>query len=257
MALAGFAEGALPPNRQSGETERRLVPIYLLHRYQTDAVARLLGGVEYGYGVINDPGIAQRAVVAERQHAAVSALAGLLAIDVLRIPDAIEPLLVPPATEYLRSTEHFDTRMAPLFDPVEAARVATAVVSLHAFDAARLNRVYWQRAKEPAQPGLSDVFQKLLVDPWTERHDADHDAAIARARNWTMLDAAVQLAESGQLHADAQAQWRGLLGNLAERLSSTRDGASRQAGAWLTQYLSEPASVKLRALPRIPPGAPI
>ena len=33
------------------EIEARLVPVYLLHRYQTAAVARLLGGATYGYSL--------------------------------------------------------------------------------------------------------------------------------------------------------------------------------------------------------------
>ena len=36
-----FSIGVLPPDRQAGELEARLVPVYLLHRYQTEAVARL------------------------------------------------------------------------------------------------------------------------------------------------------------------------------------------------------------------------
>src|SRR6185312_16192425 len=48
-ALDAFSIGVLPPDRQAGELEVRLVPLYLLHRYQTEAVARLLGGATYAY----------------------------------------------------------------------------------------------------------------------------------------------------------------------------------------------------------------
>ena len=40
---------------KEGETytqlEDRLVPIYLLHRYQVEAVSKLIGGLSYEYGV--------------------------------------------------------------------------------------------------------------------------------------------------------------------------------------------------------------
>ncbi|MBP7981747.1 MAG: zinc-dependent metalloprotease, partial [Arenimonas sp.] len=54
VALNNFAAGALPPDRQLGDAERRLVPIYLLHRYQAEAAVRLLGGNSYAYGLIGD-----------------------------------------------------------------------------------------------------------------------------------------------------------------------------------------------------------
>ena len=38
-ALDGFSEGVLGRDRQTGELEVRLVPVYLLHRYQVEAVA--------------------------------------------------------------------------------------------------------------------------------------------------------------------------------------------------------------------------
>lgn len=55
-ALQGFGKGVLPPARQLGEIEARLVPVYLLHRYQTEAVARLLGGARYRYGLAGEIG---------------------------------------------------------------------------------------------------------------------------------------------------------------------------------------------------------
>ena len=40
---------------REGETystlEDRLVPIYLLHRYQIEAVVKLIGGIDYDYAV--------------------------------------------------------------------------------------------------------------------------------------------------------------------------------------------------------------
>ncbi len=53
-ALRHFGIGVLPPARQTGELEARLVPVYLLHRYQVDAVAHLLGGASYRYGLAGD-----------------------------------------------------------------------------------------------------------------------------------------------------------------------------------------------------------
>ena len=74
-ALGYFAAGALPPDRQLGDAERRLVPIYLLHRYQAEAVARLLGGSSYAYGLIGDTAPDTVPVAADRQRRGLGRIA--------------------------------------------------------------------------------------------------------------------------------------------------------------------------------------
>lgn len=51
-ALVQFSIVVPPDARQTGELEARLVPVYLLHRYQTEAVARLVGGCSYEFATI-------------------------------------------------------------------------------------------------------------------------------------------------------------------------------------------------------------
>ncbi len=51
IALDGFSRGVLPPDRQTGELEERAVLLHLLHRHEVTAVARLVGGVRYAYGL--------------------------------------------------------------------------------------------------------------------------------------------------------------------------------------------------------------
>ena len=53
-ALQQFSIAVLPDARQTGELEARLVPVYLLHRYQVEAVARLVAGGVYEFATIGD-----------------------------------------------------------------------------------------------------------------------------------------------------------------------------------------------------------
>jgi hypothetical protein len=53
-ALKGFSVDVLPDGRQLGELEARLVPLYLLNRYQGEALARLLAGGEFEYATSSD-----------------------------------------------------------------------------------------------------------------------------------------------------------------------------------------------------------
>lgn len=259
LALTRFADGALPPDRQNGEAARRLVPIYLLHRYQTEAVARLLGGTEYRYGTFADSDWSARAVPAGTQASALSALTTALKVDTLRLPERTLATLNPPANDFTRSPEDFDSRMLPMFDPIEAARVATAVVLQFALEPQRLNRMAWQHAADPESPGPNEVFDQLVAATWLERAESGTDRALQTARNWTCLDAALQVLQGGQVHADVAALWRQRLKKLADKLNDSRrnDPEAAAAASLIQHYLDDPASVPLRGLPRIPPGAPI
>ncbi|MBL8263301.1 MAG: zinc-dependent metalloprotease [Xanthomonadaceae bacterium] len=256
-ALSRFAEGALPPDRQNGDAERRLVPIYLLHRYQTDAAMRLLGGGDYRYGLIGDGAGGVRAVDGARQSRALDAASRLLSLDVLSLPPSVLAVLSPPSNEYVRGPEYIGTRMAPAFDPVQAAAVASALVAEQGFHPARLNRLAWQHGQDGGVPSPADVFDALVARPWREAPAAGQGALLQSSRNWTMLDAALLALDGGELHAGVAAQWRASLRAFADAHAGAKDADRQAAAAQVRRYLDNPASVKLRPLPTIPPGAPI
>lgn len=253
LALSRFAAGALPPDRDVGDAERRLVPLYLLHRYQTEAVARLLGGSFYDYGLISDATPPPRAVAAAEQQQALQALARLLDESTLTLPESVLAVLKPPSNDYSRSVEHFATRMAPEFDPLSAAGSATALVAQFAFAPARLNRLAWQHARDAKQPSAEDVFDRLLADFWR----AKSTDLLPQTRNWVLLDAVLLSLNSGELHQAVAASWRARLAGLAGDLERVEAPQSQEAAAYIRRYLADPSSVSLRPLPVIPPGAPI
>jgi hypothetical protein len=61
----------LPPDRQTGELEGRAVLLHLLHRHEVTAVARLVGGVRYAYGLAGEEGRGAHAVDPATQHTAL------------------------------------------------------------------------------------------------------------------------------------------------------------------------------------------
>ncbi|MEO8000477.1 MAG: zinc-dependent metalloprotease [Arenimonas sp.] len=256
VALARFAEGALPPNRQLGEAERRLVPLYLLHRYQAEAVIRLIGGNNYSYGLVADSDSSSNPVAADQQKRALQAAANLISDETLSIPDSVLNVLSPPSNEYNRSPEDFDTLMDPMFDPMQAAGSATALITQFAFNPSRLNRVAFQHSRNSNSPSVDDVFDALIMHYW-QTSASGKNALLSQTRNWVLLDAALLTLDGGNLHPAVAAQWRQSLQSLSAKLRNAKDLQSQQAGTYIQRYLDDPSSVKLRALPTVPPGAPI
>lgn len=257
VALAGFAEGALPPDRQLGDAERRLVPIYLLHRYQADAVIRLMGGSTYSYGLVADTAPDTIAVAGERQRKALSATQQMLSIETLSIPDSILRVMTAPSNEYSRSSEYFGTRMSPVFDPLQASASASALIAQLAFNPLRLNRLAWQHQRDAGIPSPSTLFDTLVTESWQQSSGNKNDELMLATRNWVLLDAALLTLDGDELHPAVATQWTTSLRSLAHKLDGSKNENHREASRYIQRYLADPGSIKLRALPTIPPGAPI
>lgn len=264
-ALDHFSIGVLPPERQAGELEARLVPVYLLHRYQTEAVARLLGGVEYAYSQAADRQAGSKVVVAERQRAALDRLVDTLGAEQLALPANVLDVVTPPAADYTRSREYFATRTAPMFDAMAAVEAATAQTTQFLFAPERLNRLAWQHARDAHEPGVADVLAATFRGTWQRDGIATGvpaGDAVQAASNWVVLDSLLNVLDAGQLHAQVDAQVRAGLSQwqqwLAKNPGRDASAASRaQAASTIGKYLADPKSVKLRPLPVVPPGAPI
>ncbi|HEY1152022.1 MAG TPA: zinc-dependent metalloprotease, partial [Pseudoduganella sp.] len=269
-ALDSFSLDVLPNDRQSGEIEARLVPVYLLQRYQGEALARLIGGAAFDYSSSGDVkgGVAPagvRPVPAATQRAALARLAATLQAEYLALPPSVLDVLTPPGQGFERNKEYFGTRMNSVFDALSAAEAGAAQSAQFLFDAARLNRLAWQSARDGSQLSVRDVVSIVLGRTWKRDSVPSSLAggeAVQLAANWVVLDALLRVVDGGELHANVDAEVRGQLRELTAWLRKNQGkgvGADSraQAAAHITAYLADPRSVKLRGLPAIPPGAPI
>ena len=73
-ALAGMSEASIREGQPLATLEEVLVPMYLLHRFQIQAVGKLLGGSYFDYALRGDGQDTITAVAADRQRAALEAL---------------------------------------------------------------------------------------------------------------------------------------------------------------------------------------
>ncbi len=268
-ALAQFSIAVLPDARQTGELEARLVPVYLLHRYQTEAVARLIGGGSYEFATIGDvrTGVSQagvRTVPAAIQRQALQRLADSLRGEELALPANVLDVMTPPGQGYQRTVEYFATGMERVFDPYAVAEAGAAQTCLFLLDPARINRLSWQHARDAQQLGVADTLDAVLAGGWkrTATGTLPGVAAVQQASNWVVLDSVLRLIDGGKLHPQVDAEVRQSVRELAGWLVKTPGSGSvarnrKQAADLITRYLADPESVKLRPAPAIPPGAPI
>jgi hypothetical protein len=255
-ALARFGSGALTPGEPVANLRRKLVPVWLVHRYQVDAAAKLVGGVDYSYSTLGDGREASPAVPATAQRAAIDALLATLAPDALRMPAKLVPLLSAASMgSYDRQydIEVFTNAGGPVFDPLVAADVAASLTLDALLSPARLNRVMQQHARDAALPGLDELLGKLAA--------ATIDGARDDVGQRIAWRTALTLARARRDAAGIP----GVAGALDDRLTAISDGLAKKSDAWsrgLAKTIRDkPAIEALADLPRtklkVPPGMPI
>ncbi len=99
-ALARFGEDAIQPDRPLSELEDTLVPLYLLHRYQTEAAAKEIGGLDYRYALRGDGELVTNIVDPANQQKALDAVLKTLAPETLTLPESLLRILPPRAFGY-------------------------------------------------------------------------------------------------------------------------------------------------------------
>lgn len=266
IALANFDTHVLPPDRQIGELEARLVPIYLLHRYQTEAVARLIGGVEYRYALAedNDPGV--RVVDGKTQRTALQRLLKSIEVPTLLLTEATEQRFTPIAEGHNRNREYFQTKTNPLFDPWSAAQSATSLSMQLLLAPERLNRLAQQQSQTDAL-SLTELYQALFDASWNQVGHKDGRAQRLQSTiNWVVLQHVVASFQSSEVHDAVKSviwhelhQWQHTLKKIGDRRATevlTKMDAARAADM-LQQFFDAPADFKAKVDYIIPPGSPI
>ena len=101
VVLNDFSEQAIQPGRPMASLEDVLVPAFLMHRYQVQAAATVLGGQSFTYAMRGDGQVPSERVSATHQRAALSAMLATLEPTALNIPER-----VPHVCPRLRPVQH-------------------------------------------------------------------------------------------------------------------------------------------------------
>ena len=265
-ALNRFGEAAIRRGEPLALLEEVLVPLYLHHRYQVEAAAKVVGGQYYSYAVRGDGQEPVRPVPAAEQRRALAAVLQSLAPRELVIPRSVLAKLPPRPSGFPEHRELFDRVTDPVFDAISPAAAAADLVAQLVFNPERAARLVQQHALDPAQPGLAEVIDSALAAGRPEPDDP-YQAAIGRAVQRVMLDRLMGLAQaarSAEARAIATLKLRAYLAELPEVSAAQLAGAAEGTAhvmalaADIRRFLERPWDPQ--ALPRPfapPPGMPI
>ena len=93
IALRDFGVRNLPDGAPVSDLRRVLVPIYLFHRYQVDAAAKLVGGIDITYARKGDPRQASQVIAPADQRRGLDAVLATVTPEALDLPEPLLALL--------------------------------------------------------------------------------------------------------------------------------------------------------------------
>lgn len=260
-ALSRFGLGVLSPDEPVANLRRRLVPLWLLHRYQLVSAAKLIGGVDFVYAVNGGGGEAARPVAPAQQRAALEAVLATLKPEALRVPTALLPLLSSARNgnnDRQYDTEIFATAGGPVFDPLVAADTAAQLTVQTLLAPRRLARLVVQQQGDGAGFGLDELLDRLTTSVMASTSD-DLGRRIAYRTLVTMAQVARRADASPEIAAALDQKLQDVGDALAKRKAS---GAERAWALSLARRLLDPgqrdelAAAQARTV-SVPPGDPI
>ena len=264
-ALAHFGEEDIREGEPMALLQDVLVPIYLYHRYQTEAATKTIGGLNYTYALRGDGQIPTAPVSPADQRRALAAVLQMISPEFLALPAKITKM-IPPRPSQIERYEDFPSHTGLTFDPLAAAETsADATVSV-LLDPARAARLIQYHAENAQQPGLNEVFDALLNATWRSKPRSGDLAAVERVVDDVVLNEMMRLAADEKAADEVRAatlyQLTELRSWLTKQAVAATDPQQKAhmlfAAAQIRKFEQEPTQT-LKPTPMLesPPGAPI
>ena len=240
VAMARFGMRNIREGEPVALLQERFVPVYFMHRFAVNSVAKAIGGMEYSYAVKGDGVQATRAVPALRQRAALASLTALLQPSELAIPDTVITLLAPRPFSYSGSVELFGARTSPAFDELGAARTLSQMITDAILQRQRAGRLVQQAARDGDALTLGETIDALVAATWNARTPTTSRAgpplrkstaaALQRVAGRAVADRLLMLAADRETSPEARAiaEFRiGTLRDVARSRARSGDDAAR------------------------------
>ncbi|WKD49571.1 zinc-dependent metalloprotease [Microbulbifer spongiae] len=264
--LDNFSIAANPRSAPRSDLEETLVPVYYGHRYQAEAVGKLIGGLDYDYLYNDAEQNSYTLVPAERQQQAIDALLTTLSPDFLALPEQVLQMIPPKSYGYSRTVESFPAYTGVAFDAValgEAAANHTLSILMHPQRAARMNQ---QSARSSEIPGFDTLLSQLTAMALDSDRYSGLQAAIHQRVNHTYIQHLMLLASDNSAAESVRAKAHLQLAKFQLALGKKRlfgeDPQGYSAHYYfqakrIEAFISGELEVKAGDIKEMPPGSPI
>lgn len=262
-AIADFSSAALLPNEPLGELADAFAPIYLLTRYQIDAVAKFIGGTDYNYQSIGE-GSRWSYIAPQLQLTGLDALLNTLDAASLTVPQTLLDSLVPKAGNYHVTRESFDSGLGAINDPLGMAEVFSRHTVSLLLMPKRLNRVSQASMADSEQLLVTTLLDKLFAATLYQEDKLGLVEGVWMRVNAVVIDEVLATLHNPQTSPEVRAAINDRAQFVIKQLKARSNRANVSLAAhyiWLQQGLAAGLTdAKVKLIPKpltLPPGSPI
>lgn len=258
LAISNFSIDNIRTNEPNSVLEDVFAPLYFFHRYQTEAVAKVVGGLEYNYKIKGDGQETISIADKKTQQAALSSILKTLDASVIAVPKDKLSLFPPRAFGYPRTRESLNGKTGVSFDPLSAAETASDMTLGFLLHPERASRLIQQKAMSPDNLGLDEVLRQVVSGTISKNQKDSYVNEVQQSINFRVLFHLMNLAAHKEVHPQVNAIANQKLSTLKSALlSSGKNATAIEMVRRIDAFMDEPEDFEVIATPKIPDGSPI
>ena len=258
IALRNISLDHLKKGEPYSNLQDIIVPIYLLHRYQSEAVVKLIGGVDYDYAVKGNIKYEINMVEKNKQREALTNFIELLTPEKLKFPNKLKKLLFPKAFGSKVTRENFLTQTGVTFDFIGAANTLSDNLLKLLLNSERVSRLIQQTGFDVSQLSFEEVLENLFAISFKKRYSDNHYKQINEVVKHNILKNIFSLGQNPKVYSEAKAIIFSKLESLDNFLAGQEDLIySNYYRSEIQKYFDNPDDFKPKLINRMPDGSPI
>ena len=256
--LDKFGENTIPIGTPYSELEKVLVPAYLMHRYQAEAVAKIIGGVNYNYAVKGFEEPINRPMSTAVQYKATQELLNTLSHQELSFPKSALNMILPSAKGFRRNRESFDSDMNMVFDPLNGAEAYTNFILTLLLHPDRLARINLQE-EVSLEEYLSSISSRLFTNVGAKQ---GYETQLSLIPRKVLTIHLIKLAKNRKINKQVAAMALMHLQQIQTKyLNKLENNTDIKANNIyinvMIDHMNDPEMSTLPGLAKMPPGSPI
>lgn len=238
------------------------VPLYFLHRFQTEATVKLIGGLEYSYAVKGGNTTIVKKVSGEEERKALASVLKTVQADEIAIPREKLALFPPRAIGYSRSRESFKSKLGVAFDAFSAVETASEMTFSLLLHPQRMSRLINHKSIDNSQLGIVELLDIVVQNTIKIKHKDSYHQELQNVINLQFLEELMYLASNKNQYKQVNAIASYKLNEIKEIIQAKKEKGvqeiyNRALLKMIDDFIKNPTSFKKTVAPKIPDGSPI